>query len=68
MVHTEVDMNDEVDTIAFENFFHDYVVNVTHDSPEWGREYWEPWGFDVVNSQIEFKTPEYRTLFLLRWL
>jgi hypothetical protein len=66
-VFTEVVMtvNDAV-TDAFENFFHDFVMN-NLDKDVWGPKYWRQFGLDVKNSKIVFDNEEQRLLFLLRW-
>jgi hypothetical protein len=71
-VFTEVVMtvNDAV-TDAFENFFHDFVMNNldknVQDKDVWGPKYWRQFGLDVKNNKIVFDSEEQRLLFLLSW-
>lgn len=56
---------DDVD--AFENFFHDFCMVKKDTEILWGPDYWKLHGVNVVNSRVEYNTPEHRTMFLLRW-
>ena len=53
--------------LAFDNFFHDYVMNKPHDVWEWGPDYWRPWGMMVQDSQLVFDSAAARAWFILRW-
>jgi hypothetical protein len=67
--YDKCDANDVASSLAFENFFDDWVSNVrgAGKGPDWGREYWQSHGVDVQNGRVVFASPQDRTLFLLKW-